>query len=40
MHQARGNSFQYDWYNQDFLVLPVSPNRTVRIALDSGAVVQ
>lgn len=40
MHQARGASFQYDWYNHDFLVLPVSPSRTVRIALDSGAVVQ
>jgi len=40
MHQGRGAAFQYDWYNQDFLVLPVSPSRTVRIALDSGAVVQ
>ncbi len=39
LYDARGASFQYDWYSQDYLILPLSPSRTVRIALDGGAIV-
>lgn len=37
--EGRGAAFRYDWYNRDFVVLPVSPKRTVWIALDNGDVV-
>ena len=39
LYDARGASFQYDWYSQDYLILPLSPSRTVRIALEGGAIV-
>ncbi len=36
--RARAHSGS-DWYNRDAVVLPVSPKRTVWIALDNGDVV-
>lgn len=37
--EGRGATFRYDWYSRDYVVLPISPKRTVWIALDDGAVV-
>lgn len=37
--QGRGATFQYDWYSRDYVVLPISPKRTVWIALDNGDVI-
>jgi hypothetical protein len=39
MTQGRGASSQYDWYSRDYIVLPVTPKRTVKIALDNAQVV-
>jgi len=37
--QGRGATFRYDWYSRDYVVLPISPKRTVWIALDNGDVI-